>query len=234
MQLFFWCSSLPPLDIQCYHSHGSIKNAVAVRSMWVTIFKLFSCCSTFLDFLFSAAHTQTTQLFTYCCQSHWHTQKWWLHLSVSLRGKYLWEVGTAQMPTTWSSSLFSILLLNADSLWWQWITPPQYTAQLVTATYTVLGWKFYCSRSRQSCYTQLLSFAACKWIPHLSSLFPCNTWHHTADATSNFLSCATPGYLFFKPLCCPRLLINFDINWQILARHQRGEMVNYEKLDKEK
>lgn len=72
--------------LQCYHSHGSINNAVAARSMWVTIRKLFSCRSTFPDLLFSAAQTQTTQLFTYCCQSHWDTQKWWLHLPVCLRG----------------------------------------------------------------------------------------------------------------------------------------------------
>lgn len=61
--------------LQCYHSYGSINNAVAARSMWVTIQKLFSCRSTFPDLLFSAAQKETTRLFTCCCQSHWDTQK---------------------------------------------------------------------------------------------------------------------------------------------------------------
>lgn len=145
------------------------------------------------------------------------------------------------MPTIWSSSLISILLLNANPLSWQWITPPQYTARLVTATYTMLGWRFYCSRSQQSCYTQL----SCPPLP-VNKSYPTSprcspviydiTLPTLVPSTANFLSCVTPGYamnLFWKPLCFLRLLINFAVNWQIPAHHLRGETVNYKKIEKE-
>lgn len=85
-------------------------------------------------------------------------------------------------------------------------------------------------------HTAQLSAAACKLIIlHLSSLFPCNIWHQTADSTASFLSRVTPGYamnLFCEPLWSPHLLINFDINWQIPARHPTGETVNYKKKNR--
>lgn len=60
--------------LQCYHSHGGINNAVAERSMWVTIQKLFSCRSAFPHLLFSVAHEDYTVVYLLLLVSVGHTE----------------------------------------------------------------------------------------------------------------------------------------------------------------
>lgn len=141
MQYFSFCSPCSPSwtgHLQCHHSTTSLIMH-SLRETCGPQYKSYFCVkeNIVICLLYSKYrdHIATTSPRHCLPTTATLTGIYEMINSPKLQGVAQAKAEMIQMPTAiWRLSFFK-LLFNADSLFWQWITPTQYAAQLVTATY---------------------------------------------------------------------------------------------------